>query len=136
MKLAEIELPREVAFERPKDFAAYCNESIVRLIDDMPTKNNLEISEENGWLRFSYGIKATEYLIKNILRLQINLFEEVMSWEICTFRVVIKENDGSIVSLPVITNGGTERAWFSNLEQILIDKGVPYEIEVRGKVST
>ena len=130
MKLFEISLPENVNIQYPRDYVKNCCGNIIRIIENIPFEENLIITSVNGWLRFSHGSNATEYLQETVLRLQVDVFEEIMGSQICTLRVVFRDEDNLIGSFPILSNVGTQRDWFRALSSKFIELDFPYEIEV------
>jgi hypothetical protein len=103
MYSCQVALPAGVNFEVPRDYAAFCRGSPVRLTTAVSAKAGLVVSWDATKLSMASGVAVVEYELPAIKGLLVNETEVIFGKVAAILRIVFAGTDGHLLTLPVLS---------------------------------
>lgn len=133
--LPPIDLPDNVSFEVPRDYAAWCKGTIVQVSKGSEPHGSLKISWDDQFLTLEGRDYLVRYKRDRIAGLLVDPSERVMGHTLCTLRVLLLGYDGGKSSLLVLSTRANPE-WMKALAGQLTASDLPITAQVLGEDSS
>ncbi len=130
MIVRDFELPLDVAFEVPRQYADFCHGSIVHIGEGKSSSQVLRIAWDADFLMFENNSVTVRYKRGNVLGLIVNRTEEVMGQMVCTLRVLFSEPNGAKGTLAVLSTSYPNFVWLKTLLEELKKSEIPLNLQI------